>query len=952
MRATTSRGPLRARWGSLAVLAAVVISMLTVFIPRAEADPTGGGETPPLLSEFSACLAGGSPGSIVLLMDQSGSLERTDPELARIDAAKFLVERLAAFSELSGYEMEVRVAGFAASYDTPGDWTPLTADGVSSLDGQIEDVGHDLRSHDTDYWMALESARQDLADRESSCSAIFWFSDGEYDIDPRESRSSRSELGETKPYAPDISLTDQAGADAAVAAGEQDICRPAGVADQLRSSGITVIGVGLTSEGTDFTFLRSVTEGGGAEAAERQGVTQCGDAASPQGGFFEAHDLDSLLLAFDAMSSPGDSLDSSALDICQGQECAAGEVSFVLDRALSSVRILAGADVDGLEAYVIPPGSTEAVRFPSGTVGETVEKDGMQVTWLTSRTVEIQMAAESVPEWEGTWRVGFVDPASQSAGEKIAVNLHLSSPLVLAWQQLDTVELRQGTDSEDVQLALVDRTDGTVVDPSELGGSISAQVTLTDAAGVDHQLYDTQDKSALGVTVTVTVPGEAALGEAHVVTSLQITTAPPVVAGEKAGQGTALQPALLDSTVAVLPPPNFPTVGPRVDFGLLEEQTTATAALAVTGPGCVWLDDGSSSIIGAPAEAGAVAVTSPASSAEDCVRPEEGAQGTLPLELSTEEHANGAVQGTVTVMIKPEDDSAAAQPVTVPFDADLRRPLDATTAWATFALALILGIGIPLAALYLLTWITARIPRGTLVSGSTRVRLPEGGGRTEIDLARSALTMTSLPTARRSVPVAGRMLRSRISPMPTEAPWVELDDPSPSVSGATPGARRGRARLPLGVRGNWIAIPDRTDPQQATLIVLLGAEDQASLDAVLDDARLRLSDRVRSLGDTAPSSRPRGGRPSRAKAPERPTPSVASSTGWGPTTGVASDRGRSGAPTTGWGSAGGGAADSSRGQEPPGATPPDDHGQSSGGTPGWGSSGPRDGGPASPWGRR
>lgn len=952
MRGTVQRGTLSGRWSVLAVLAALILGTLTVLIPRAEADPAVSEEGPALLSDFGACLAGGSTGSIVLLMDQSGSLRTTDPELARVEAAKFLVERLAGFSETSGYEMEVRVAGFAATYETPGEWTPLTADGVSVLDGQIEDVGHDLRSHDTDYWMALESARQDLADRESSCSAVFWFSDGEYDIDPRESRSSRSELGETKPYAPDISLTDQAGADAAVAAGQDDICRPAGVADQLRSSGITLIGVGLSSEDTDFTFLRSVTEGGGPEAAESHGVTQCGEVASPQGGFFEVQDLDSLLLAFDALSSPGDSLDLSSLDVCQGRECAAGEVSFVLDRALSSVRILAGADVDGLEAYIIPPGAAEALRFPSGAVGETVEKNGMRVTWLTSRTVEIEMAAESVTEWAGTWRVGFVDPASQSAGEKIAVNLHLSSPLILVWQKLDTTEIRQGTDSDQVTLALVDRTDDSVVDPSDLGGDISAAVSLTDAEGAAHQLYATQDKSALNTPVTVTVPAEAALGEGRLVTSLQITTARPVVHGEQAGEGTALQPALLDSTVTVLAPQNFPTVGPRIEFGLLEEETTATASLAVTGPGCVWLDSGSPNIIGAPAEAGAVEVTSPSASEEDCVRVGEDAQDALSLELSTDEHANGAVQGTVTVMIMPEDDPAAAQPVTVPFDADLRRPLDATTAWTAFALALSLGIGIPLAALYLLTWTTARIPRGTLVSGSTRVRLPEGGGRTEIDLARNALTMTSLPTARRSVAVAGRMLRSRISLMPTEAPWVELDNPSPSVSGATPGARRGRARLPLGVRGNWIAIPDAQDPFQATLIVLLGAEDQASLDAVLEDARLRLSDKVRSLRGSAPTSRPRGGRPSRTKASEVPPTPVTSPPGWGSAGGGAPDRGSSSGTGTGWGSSGRGTSGAPGGLEPPGAVPPDEPGPPPGGAPGWGSSGPRNGGPDSPWGRR
>jgi hypothetical protein len=939
------------------LMALLVAFVLGLVAPRAHAAPPATGK-PALLADFGSCLAGGGTGSIVLLIDQSGSLETTDPDGARMDGAAFLVERLAEFSGTSGYALDVRVAGFAAAYETPGDWTSLEEGNVAALEGQIDQLGADLRTHDTDYWIALESARQDLADHGGECSAVFWFSDGEYDIDPRESRQSRTEFGETKPYAPEIPLTDDAGAAEAVAAGEADICRPAGVADQLRSSGITVIGVGLMSEGADFSFLRSVTEGGGAEAAQRNGTEQCGEVASPEGAYFEVDDLDTLLMAFDALSSPGDSLSTSTVEICQGQECGAGEVPFVLDRALSSVRVLASSEVEGLDAYVVPPGASEAVRFPSSAGAEPIAQGGAEAAWLTPRTVEIELDAAAVDTWDGTWRVGFVDPASQSAGEQVAVNLHLSSPLVLGWQEAESTEIRQGTEIPDAALALVNRTDGSVVDVGDLGGSLSAEVTLTDADGDAHTLYSTQDKTALAVPVAITVPSEVALGEAKLVTSLQITTAPPTVDGETAAEGTALQPALLASTVSVLPPQNFPTVGTRVDFGLLEEETTAQATLDITGPGCVWLDPESARIVGAPAEAGTISVTTPAASEGECVRLAEGEQGALALELGTEEHANGAVQGTVAVQIAPEDDPSAAQSVTVPFDADLRRPLDVTTAGTAFAIALLLGIGIPLLALYVLTWLTARIPKGTLVSGSTRIALPEAGGRTEIALERNQLTLTSLPSSQRSVAVGGRMLRSRISPLPTEAPWVELDDPSPSVSGAVPGSRRGRARLPLGVRGNWIAIPDRHDPRSATLLVLLGSEDQSTLDTVLEDARQRVADRVRSLGLTAPAASTGGGpaAPSGSGGQGASAGPSTESPGWGassPGGATSSGWGAAGGPASGgsWGSAGG---PGTNGQAPspgpgPEGRPPE--GPAGGAPPGWGPSGPRSSPPPSPWGR-
>ena len=50
------------------------------------------------LSEFGSCLSGQDEGSMVILIDQSGSLRTTDPDKARVRAAQYLVERMASFS--------------------------------------------------------------------------------------------------------------------------------------------------------------------------------------------------------------------------------------------------------------------------------------------------------------------------------------------------------------------------------------------------------------------------------------------------------------------------------------------------------------------------------------------------------------------------------------------------------------------------------------------------------------------------------------------------------------------------------------------------------------------------------------------------------------------------------------------------------------------------------------
>ena len=141
------------------LVALLAIFMIGLAAPRVESAPPSDAGEQALLADFGSCLAGGSTGSIVLLIDQSGSLEATDPDGARMQGAKFLIERLADFSTTSGYSLDVRVAGFAAAYETPGDWEALDEGSVASLESQIDTVGGDLRTHDTDYWVALESAR-------------------------------------------------------------------------------------------------------------------------------------------------------------------------------------------------------------------------------------------------------------------------------------------------------------------------------------------------------------------------------------------------------------------------------------------------------------------------------------------------------------------------------------------------------------------------------------------------------------------------------------------------------------------------------------------------------------------------------------------------------------------------------------------------------------------------
>jgi hypothetical protein len=882
----------------LLALAMLLLATLTIgpaaLLPAAHADPEDGGTTDGastgVLDDFGSCLAADGTGSIVLLLDQSGSLARTDPDKARVTGADFLLDRLADFADRTGYSVDVRVAGYAADYTPRGDWTSISASAAGELKKQVAAIGDDLQTHDTDYWTALEYARQDLGDHTgngndqgSACQAVLWFSDGEFDVDPRDTSAEQEAFGTEKPYAPGVSLADETGAQKALTAGKKDLCRDGGLADQLRSSGVSLVGIGLTSSDTDFTFMRSVTEGGG-DNAEVTGADRCGKVSSPPGAFFEVDDLDALIQAFDAVTAPGEMTQSDTTALCQGAPCTDGEVTMVLDPSVNRVRILARVDVPGATAYVVPPGAKKPVTFPQADVGTTSTTDGIHATWLTENTVELTLDSADITDWDGQWRVGFFDPDSSSKGKKVHWTLHFSSPLEARWTDLEQAELRQGESVESANVQIVDvRTkDGAdaAIDPTRLRGGVKVTVTLTDAAGTEHTLLTSTDKSALAGPGAVEIPADAALGSAKVTTRLELVTADATASDGSTVPGTALDAASVTQRTEVLPPLNYPIPAREVDFGLLEKDTESTEALTVTGPGCVWIDPDGTTFTGTPSGAGDLTVGADATSEDTATCMEEGEEVRVPLTLTAEDAANGAVRGTVTVMIAPADAPDEAQPVTVPFHADMRRPLDVEKAWTTFALVLALGVLIPVAGLYGAKLVAGRIPRGPLLTAAVPVRLPEPGQAARIDLGTQDLLLGSVPAPTRELHVDGYLLRSHPGLAPTTRPWVELSGAPDSISGASPGVRRGAAVLPVGVRGNWIAVKDRSDPEEVTLLVLLGADDPSALDRVLQDARHRLGDRVRSLGEVGEGGEAAAGTEAQDPPPTPPTP-PSNAGGWG-----------------------------------------------------------------------
>ena len=908
-------------------LAAGLLGM-TLPVPSAAAPSAPDADSASGLGEFGACLSGHGQGSLAILIDQSGSMRQTDPDQGRVEAASYLIDRLAAFTDRTGITLDVRVAGFAADYHAAGDWTGLTGSTKDGIASSVRTVGDDLKDYDTDYWNALNGARQDLADHDSSgCRAVAWLSDGEFDLDVRDSDSATRDFGGSKSYATSADLSKESGVQQAEQAGRSDLCRSTGLADQVRSAGITLIGIGLSGSGgaqPDFTLMRRVSEGGGTNAAEA-GVDQCGDVSSPAGAFYPVSDLDSLLMAFDSISTPGDTVQSRSVSICQDAACNEGQYSFVLDGTLDAVHVMSG-----LDAYLYPPGAANPLVIKgdqSGAQGSA----GVSAQWLTSRTFQADLDASKVSTWDGQWRLAFVDPSSASQNQQIHVNVHLSSPLTLSWTDLDKTELRQGERVESATLSLLDHAGGRAVEASRVKGAVTMSVVLKDSAGNEHELWTGKDVAALKNPVTIELPQDVAIGSGTLTTSVTVTTASTTLADGSTAEGTVLAPTEATQDVDVQAPVDFPSVGGEAAFPALEKELSTTADLPVTGPGCVWLSSGEPSLTGSPADAGAVTVSSSASSADTCVEVADGDTATLPVTLSAQGHANGALSGTLEVTLAPADAPDRAQTVQVPFNAEMRRPLNVTTAWTTFVLVLLAGILIPLALLYLLKLVTGRIPRGTVETATRVVEVPRGSGTVTIPLPPSnEITQVSLPERSRHLTVGPYEFKVRIGLSPTSMPVVELVSPdAPSVSGAAPGSRRNRAVLPLGVRGNWVAVLDRPDSPRSVTVVALAAASAGNqaLQKVLDDAGRHLAGQVAGVApetdesvDDADGSR--GASFGSGSSGSSGGASFGTGSGWGSGTASGSGWGSGTTSGSGWGSGGPSDPGASASSSDSGTTPP------------------------------
>jgi len=132
-------------------------------------------------NDVGRCLASGKEPSlsVLYLIDNSGSLKWTDPDNERKAILEGSISELGSFVN-QGVEVEVAAHFFSTSTQQALDWTNLETSAAAQLlaKGIGGKINNENAGGSTDWQEALELAYQELSAQGDSCKMLVWFTDG------------------------------------------------------------------------------------------------------------------------------------------------------------------------------------------------------------------------------------------------------------------------------------------------------------------------------------------------------------------------------------------------------------------------------------------------------------------------------------------------------------------------------------------------------------------------------------------------------------------------------------------------------------------------------------------------------------------------------------------------------------------------------------------------------
>jgi hypothetical protein len=669
-------------------LLGAILGLLLAAAPLSAAGQTGElsdvGERS--FADVAACVANSDTLLVSMVVDQSGSLQNTDPANERVGAVDTAIEALEGLRQTASAELDVQMnlAVFDGSYEELVGWGSLAGDHAQSLrDAAARELPVRNTGDFTDYRAALSGAERSLTSRSEAvdpdaCKVVLWFTDGRLDVG-ESTQAARAEL-----------------------------CAPQGIADSLRGNHIAVVALALfTEQGRgavsqeDANLLRAVAEG------SADGV-ECGTTPVPESfsgrAYLRASDAAALRRVFAGAGTLIEGGQQALSVTCPGQECIEGQFRVPLDRGLSGFRlVLDGVQEDRPPVMRSPDG--QAVELVSGTAAEVGSGQLAASTKEGLTVVDLTFATGGSPG--GSWVLDTHATPQQVTVIDLyyfwGVGLEIRAPEGLTIGESSPLQV------------LLSYADGTPVDPADYQ-SLAVRMQV---GGQDVSLVP--DGPGSYVT-THDVPAQDAPAALEIGVTAEAVSSPSSV-----GLGPVSGSARLQT---VLPPSYATLLTHELRMPQIVGLGTTSGALqfrgSERGETRVCVDDVR---IAAPELAGEVTV----STAGQCLAIPANDEVTWPVELSPAGAADGRIQGSLVLSMTSVDSSDTIT-VEVPVGASMMRPVNEPLRWGLVAGLVLLGLLLPTA----IAWLT------NLLNGTFRV-----GPRTVLAEAPVRLTPQGLePQAR------------------------------------------------------------------------------------------------------------------------------------------------------------------------------------------------------------
>jgi hypothetical protein len=641
---------------------------------------------PPAITELSQCVQTNGRLSVLMLVDESGSLHTTDLRAQRVDGLRAVLIGLSRLADTSVGGRRPRIDALMAGFSGIVLPDPKTTDSAAwhavspaSLDGLLRAAGNfqhrDFRP-DTDYGTALLAARRLLSRHAADlttdggrapCKALVWFTDGRYAISDRTGANAAG-LPTDLETAPGIELGHKGSGAAAVDAGRRFLCSAGGLMDDLRSDGVVKFTVALASRDLrppDDAFLDALTTGGA-------GGTACGSTLAPTTGLYlRAEDSSQLFFTFtEVVTGP--------------TYLVKGSRSFTLPNGLRRFVISATVPDAGTTVELKGPTGGSLTLSPRGPGRVALSGARLTQHWVSPTAFEVQgdlPAGDAA--WRGRWSLDFSatanDPAAQAYS---AVQLYSA-----VQPTLERKTLARGGRT-DLRVALVG-ADGTAAARSSVADGAVVTGTWTDPANGASRPLEIESTPA-GLRARADIPERVSSPFAYVT----LTARFPQV------DGVSVLPEQRSFRLLVRIPEHqgFPEVTPsELALPSLVGQGAAHGTITVTGnaagAGCAWIP---SQTVNGPDNTPIAMTADPHSDHQDgCVRLRPGQQRTFHITFDATHTKTGTVNTEVPVLLTSSV-TPGTRTVRVQAGFEMVPPLNVTTQIWIAVLLTVLGALLPI----------------------------------------------------------------------------------------------------------------------------------------------------------------------------------------------------------------------------------------------------------------